>query len=168
MLLVQNGMRASVVRGQHRHALLDMLVTWSSISIRRILCDVTTQHCTGASATGPAPCRGKARRTELESQLLVLKEEDAALRALAAMTELDTGSTAGACLTCRMDESLLMSRALPAEHEMTATTQVSAASGAHRAGRADLHSQPVCREELCRGVLCVTARLSLQRGFGRC
>ena len=38
---------------------------------------------------------GKARRAELESQLLALKEEDAALRALAAMTELDTG-TAGA------------------------------------------------------------------------
>ena len=36
--------------------------------------------------------RGKARRTELESQLLELKEEDAALRALAAMIELDSGA----------------------------------------------------------------------------
>jgi hypothetical protein len=38
--------------------------------------------------------RGKARRTELESQLRGLKEEDAALRALAAMAQLDT-RTAG-------------------------------------------------------------------------
>jgi hypothetical protein len=104
--------------------------------------------------------RGKARRTELESQLLELKEEDAALRALAAMTELDTGA-AGDSAPC---QSLL--RLGPAQGPHCS----SCAGPVHHQFATALGAQAVCCKELDQAeVLHVTVVLpDLQCGFGRC
>jgi hypothetical protein len=64
--------------------------------------------------------RGKARRTELESQLLELKEEDAALRALAAMIELDSDA-AGDSIICT---SLVRSGSVRAAFSVTSWASV--------------------------------------------